>query len=376
LKKRIYISVTNDLVSDQRVHRLSKLLLTGNTEVYLIGRDMGTVPAGLPHELKLIRFKLLFNKGFLFYAFINIRLFLLLLFKKKIDLLVANDLDTLLPNYLVSRIRKCPLVFDSHEYFTEVPELMGRNFVKKIWGKIENYIVPELKYAITVNDSLAEIFEQKYGTHFEVVRNVPDIEMNTGSYNLPEKFNSKKIILYQGSVNQGRGLEMMIELMKEMNGVVLVIAGEGDIMLDLRKKAEDPDIFEKIHFTGRLSPENLRALTKQADLGISLEQNMGLNYFYALPNKIFDYIHAQVPVLCSDFPEMKKIIELTQTGMTVNTQSKKQIKERILKMLYRDDLLQQWKKNAMKAAEKYCWQNEQKILKQLYIKAGILFENE
>jgi glycosyltransferase involved in cell wall biosynthesis len=376
LKKRIYISVTNDLVSDQRVHRLSKLLLTGNTEVYLIGRDMGTVPAGLPHELKLIRFKLLFNKGFLFYAFINIRLFLLLLFKKKIDLLVANDLDTLLPNYLVSRIRKCPLVFDSHEYFTEVPELMGRNFVKKIWGKIENYIVPELKYAITVNDSLAEIFEQKYGTHFEVVRNVPDIEMNTGSYNLPEKFNSKKIILYQGSVNQGRGLEMMIELMKEMNGVVLVIAGEGDIMLDLRKKAEDPDIFEKIHFTGRLSPENLRALTKQADLGISLEQNMGLNYFYALPNKIFDYIHAQVPVLCSDFPEMKKIIELTQTGMTVNPQSKKQIKERILKMLYRDDLLQQWKKNAMKAAEKYCWQNEQKILKQLYIKAGILFENE
>jgi glycosyltransferase involved in cell wall biosynthesis len=376
LKKNIYISVTSDLVSDQRVQRISSLLASGNAEVFLIGRDLGTFPVGLSSKIMVFRFRMLFKKGFQFYAFYNIRLFFFLLFRKRIDLLVSNDLDTLAANYLISKIKKCELVYDSHEYFTEVPELIGRNFVKKIWGKIESFIVPKLKYAYTVNDSLADIFKQKYGTKFEVVRNVPDLDITTATYVLPEKFKSKKIILYQGSVNMGRGLEMMIDLMGEMNNLVLIIAGSGDVLVDLKKKAKDLGLEEKVFFTGRLNPDVLKALTKQADLGISLEQNMGLNYYFALPNKIFDYIHAQIPVLCSDFPEMKKIIDETQTGLTVDSRNKNQIKEKISEMINNEDLRSAWKKNANIASQKYCWRNEQKILIQLYTKAGILFDNE
>lgn len=376
MNKKIYISVTNDLVSDQRIHRIAGLLSKGNTEVALIGRHSGMQPEALSSGLRIFRFRMLFKKGFLFYAFFNMRLFLFLLFRQKIDVLVANDLDTLLANYLVSRFRRCVLVFDSHEYFTEVPELVGRHFVRNCWEKIANFIIPKLKYAYTVNDSLAEIFMQKYGTGFKVVRNVPDRLKNIGTFNLPEGFHSAKMILYQGSVNMGRGLETMIDLVNEMDDIVFVIAGDGDVLAGLKQKVRDLNLEDKVSFTGRLSPDKLSALTQQADLGISLEENMGLNYYYALPNKIFDYIHASIPVLCSDFPEMKKIIDLTQTGMTVNPHDIEQIKEKIIEMLYHEDLRKQWKKNARFAAEKYCWQNEQKVLIDLYTKIGILFNNE
>ena len=373
--KKIYISVTSDLVSDQRIHRISGLLNTGNAEISLIGRNLGTKAPELPSGIRIFRFRMLFKKGFLFYAFFNIRLFLFLLFRSKIDVLVSNDLDTLPANYMVTKFRKCTLVFDSHEYFTEVPELIGRDFVKKTWAKIEGFIVPELKFAYTVNDSLAGIFKEKYGTNFEVIRNVPDDKILPGDFHLPEKYTSKKMVLYQGAVNMGRGLEELIELSTEMDDVVFVIAGEGDILQKLKLKVADLNLDDSVYFTGRLRPGELKALTLKANLGVSLEQNMGLNYYYALPNKIFDYIQANIPVLCSEFPEMKKIIDETQTGMTVDPHNKDEIKVRIREMLYSEDLRRIWIKNAKLASKKYCWQNEQKKLIELYTKAGVFFNN-
>ena len=126
--KRIIVSVTNDLVSDNRVHKVCTSLESMGNKVLLIGRKFSNSHS-VNRDYKIKRFSLLFNKGPLFYAEYNFRLFFLLLFSRA-DIYLANDLDTLYANYLASKIRGKVLVYDSHEYFTEVPELIGRNFVR------------------------------------------------------------------------------------------------------------------------------------------------------------------------------------------------------------------------------------------------------
>ncbi|HKJ05832.1 MAG TPA: hypothetical protein VJ970_00040, partial [Flavobacteriaceae bacterium] len=154
--KKVVVSVTNDLSSDQRVHKICTSLNNNNFDVLLIGRKLRNSKA-ISRKYKTKRFNLLFNSGFLFYAEYNIRLFFYLLFIKK-NILVANDLDTLLANYLASTITKCKLIYDSHELFTEVPELTNRPFVKHVWITIEKWIFPKLKTVYTVNSEIAEIY--------------------------------------------------------------------------------------------------------------------------------------------------------------------------------------------------------------------------
>ena len=124
-KKRIISSVTNDLLTDQRVHRICKSLSNHDFEVSLIGRRKKSSIALEGRSYSCKRFHLIFEKGPLFYMEYNLRLFVFLLFSN-VDLLISNDLDSLLANYLVSRVRNLPIVYDSHEFFTEVPELIKR----------------------------------------------------------------------------------------------------------------------------------------------------------------------------------------------------------------------------------------------------------
>ncbi|MCA1760901.1 MAG: hypothetical protein LC658_14130, partial [Bacteroidales bacterium] len=121
-KKRIIVSVTSDLVSDNRVHKTCTTLGEMGFEVLLVGRKLAGSQPLSPRNYQTKRIKLFFNKGPLFYACFNFRLFCLLLFSK-CDLLLSNDLDTLPANFLASKLKNKPLVYDSHEFFTEVPEL-------------------------------------------------------------------------------------------------------------------------------------------------------------------------------------------------------------------------------------------------------------
>ena len=126
--KRIFISVINDLSTDQRVHKVCTSLEKEGYQVHLIGRKLNySTPLDRTYNTKRIR--LLFNKGAFFFAEYNFRLFWYLLFQK-VDVYHSNDLDTLLANYLVSKIRRKHLIYDSHEYFTGVPEIQNKKFVK------------------------------------------------------------------------------------------------------------------------------------------------------------------------------------------------------------------------------------------------------
>ncbi len=328
-------------------------------QVLLIGR-LRKNSRDLKRPYPIRRMNLIFERGFAFYAEYNLRLFFLLLTRGK-DLLYANDLDTLLPNFLVSRISNIPLVYDSHEYFTEVPELMERHAVRSVWLRLEKMIFPRLKNVITVNRELAEIYLQKYGVKSTVIRNVPELSnYNPGSRKL--RVSNKPVLIYQGSLNTGRGIELMIDCMALLEDCTLVIAGEGDISQELEKRAADNRLTDRVIFKGRLSPEALRELTETADLGFSLEEDLGLNYHYALPNKIFDYIHAGIPVIVSDLPVMRNLVLEHRVGAILRDRDPRPLAHLVSQVLSERD---SYRPHLEEAARKFNWNNEKVKLLEL-----------
>lgn len=336
--KKVIISVTNDLTTDQRVSKVCNTLCNNNFKVVLVGRKL-TDSANLSRPYQIKRFNLFFNKGFLFFAEYNLRLLIYLLYTKK-DILLANDLDTLLPNYLASKLQNKKLAFDSHELFPEIPELVTKPQVKKFWETLEHFLLPKVKNKYTVCKSIADFYAEKYQTSFKVIKNLPTKkEIQKGSFSLDTK--DKKIIIYQGAVNVGRGLELMIETMAFIENALLIIIGDGDILKLLQTKVTNTKIENKVIFLGKITPTELQLLTPLAHLGFSLEEDLGLNYRYALPNKIFDYIQAGIPILVSNLPEMRKVVKEYGVGEIVENRSPKELAaqiELILKKNYTQQL--------------------------------------
>lgn len=358
-KQKIIISVTNDLVTDQRVNRICLSFLNLNYDVLLVGRTLkSSLPIDRTYQTK--RFNLWFNKGFLFYANYNIRLFFFLLFSKS-NLLWSNDLDTLPANYLASKIKGIKLIYDSHEYFTEVPELVNRPKVQKVWQTIEQWIFPKLKNVVTVSHQIADEYSSKYGVKINVIRNLP-IKLKEHYEVRNIKIEGKKIILYQGWVNVNRGLEPLISAMKWIENAHLYIIGDGDVFDKIVQQVLDLDLQDKVTLLGKIPFELLPHYTFQADLGVSLEENVGLNYKYALPNKLFDYINAGVPVLTADLPEMQAIVTKYNVGEIISAITPKNIADKINELLSNNEKLANYVKNCLKAKEELCWENEQAIL--------------
>lgn len=313
-KRRILMAVTDDLVTDQRVHRSCTALTEAGYEVVLIGRRL---PHSLPVErgYRTIRMRLLFRRSAAFYAEFNIRLLLRMLFLRA-DIIYANDTDTLLGCYLVARIRRKPLFLDAHELFCEVPELVGRERVRRFWQHIEDHIIPRLSGACTVCRPIADIYRERHGVDFAVVRNVPmggrlDSQPRDGS----------RVLLYQGAVNVGRGVDWMIEAMGLLPEYSLVVAGDGDELEAMKTLADSKPWRDRISFVGRLAPDDLRPLTRQAHIGLVLLADLGKNYYYSLPNRIADFVHVGVPVLATDFPEIRNVVDHYGVGTLVSGHS-------------------------------------------------------
>lgn len=363
-RQRIILVVSNDLSCDARVHKMATTLTNAGYSVLVLGRKLPqSLPLSeMPYEQRRLRF--LCNRGALFYAEMNIRSFFFLLFRK-FDLATANDLDTLLAVYCATKIRRKALVYDSHEYFTEVPELQQRPRVKRIWQGIERRIFPKLRYTMTVCDSIAKIYQQKYHTNVEVVRNVPFLQSAQIVYvNL--QLPSKHVVLYQGALNLGRGLEMLIESMQFLTDVCLLLVGDGDKMVELKQLAQEKGVTEKVIFTRKIPFEKLPSYTQLATIGVSVEEDLGDNYRYALPNKLFDYIHAGKPVLVSDLPEMRNIVETYRCGEVLQNRMPELVARQIQSLLQNTSQLQIYAQQSRKASEELCWQREEEKILQLY----------
>ena len=339
---------------------MASTLTKANFNVLVVGRKRkDSLPLhDVPYNTKRLRF--VFSKGPLFYAEMNLRYFLFLLFRP-FDIATANDLDTLLGVFCAVRLRRKQMVYDSHEYFTEVPELANRPLVKRIWTAIERCLLPRLKNCITVCESIANIYTKTYGVPVRVVRNLPFIQEQ-----YVENQRNENLILYQGSLNIGRGLEMLISAMEYLPDAKLLIVGDGDIKTDLQKLVSQRKLGDRVEFTGKIPYSEVKNYTRQAAIGVSLEEDCCANYRFALPNKLFDYIQARTPVLVSDLPEMARIVQQYNCGEVLTKRTEHDLAKQIANLLENKEKLREYAANCDVAAQESCWEREEQTVLDVY----------
>lgn len=364
-KKKAIVCVSNDLVTDNRVSKTCVVLQDLDFEVILVGRIKKNSPEMNPRPYLTKRMKLLFEKGPFFYLNLNLRLFFFLLFKKT-DLIFSNDLDTLLPAYTANLLkRNSRIIYDTHELFTEVSELTERPFKRKIWLRIEKWIFPKLKTVITVNESIAEIYSNTYKVPVHVVRNIPSKReisrgLDRNELNLNE---DDFILIIQGSgLNKDRGIEECILSMKYCEHCILLIVGDGDILPHAKNLVKTNALSELVKFIPRKPYEDLMKITELADLGLLMDKNTNKNHEFALPNKLFDYMHAGTPILSNKLKEIERFIMKYDIGMINEDLSPQGIAKAI--MNYKQDytLQQRLRENCIATSQIENWSIEKKKL--------------
>jgi glycosyltransferase involved in cell wall biosynthesis len=357
---KIIFTVTNDLSYDQRMHRIAGSLANVGHDVLLVGRKMkdSVSPGSLPFHTK--RLQCFFTKGVLFYAEYNLRLFFFLLFQKA-AIIGAIDLDTILPVYFVTLIKKQKRVYDAHELFTEQKEIISRPIIQTIWLAIERFAVPKFKKGYTVNNFIATEFLQRYGLNYEVIRNLPRLSQLTEQDNMLKE----KWIIYQGAVNEGRCFETLIPAMKEVNAK-LFIYGKGNFFEETKKLIKQYHLEDKVILCGTIVPDELAIVTPNAYLGITLFELTGMNQFYSLSNRFFDYTMAGIPQVCVNYPAYQEINHQHKIAYLLDNTETETISRALNNLLVDDVLYAELKGNCMKARTVLNWENEEKILLAFY----------
>ncbi len=336
------MAVSNDLLTDQRVDRHRRTLTEAGFDVVVLGRlDVPT-----RHR-----------RGWQFYYELN-RGLRRKMAEQRPDIVWANDTDTLLGCYLAARRRRAKLVMDAHELFPEVPEIQHKPLVKWVWRTLERWLMPKCDALLTVCNSIAEYYRLEYGVSMATVRNLRETsrrqdfetsrlrdfesksqrveESKSGSTpisDLRPPTSDLRLLLYQGRVNLGRGVDWAIDALEWLPECRLVVAGDGDLLEEMKAYAASKPWSDRISFTGRLMPEEMHALTPQADVGLVMLEDMGLNYHYALPNRIGDFVQAGVPMVVSDLPEMAAAVKRYRIGEVMREPSAQALADSIRKVL-------------------------------------------
>ena len=372
---RIVMAVTNDLVTDRRVLRHAEALREGGYEVECVGKRELGVRA---------------RRGWMFYAECNVRLLLWLL-RRRMEIVWANDTDTLMGCYVATRVKnlclrlrgakgeRVRLVMDAHELFPEVPELIGRERVKRVWEWIEKRMMPKCDARLTVCQSIADYYRKRYGVEMTVVRNVGKRKVESGEWKVEsgkwktesgewEVESGKRMLLYQGAVNKGRGVDWAIDALEWLEDCELVVAGGGDLLEEMKDYAAGKPWAERIRFLGRLMPEELERLTARASVGLVMLEDMGLSYHFALPNRIGDFVAAGVPMVVSDLPEMSRVVREYGVGEVIEEPRDERYETRVkgLAEAVERVLAREWTEADFEAARRDMdWEKEKRKLMEM-----------
>lgn len=363
----IICTVTNDLTYDQRMQRICRSLVAFGYKVTLVGREM---PDSIPlrkEPFRQIRLPLHYQRGKAFYLSFNLKLYKWL--KNEVNTLTgtrmaicAIDLDTIIPCYYVSKQFGLPRLYDAHELFTELTEVKRRPLVAFIWQQIERHFVLKYSFGYTVNQFIKEELFRRYKVQYEVVRNMPHrsntVKQVTENlpFTLPPAF-----LLYQGAVNEGRAFDELIPAMKKVN-LPLLIAGKGNYFEKVSAMISNHGLEKKVIMIGYLPPPQLRIVTSKAFAGITLFNNSGLNQYYSLANRFFDYVQAGIPQLCNDYPEYAVLNKQFEVALMLNELSANSIEQSLNKLIDDAVLYNKLQQNAFKAAQNWCWENESEKL--------------
>ena len=340
------------------MHRICNSLAGAGYDVLLVGRKLNSSIPLQTRNFRQKRLQCFFNKGSLFYAEYNIRLLFFLLFRR-MDCICAIDLDTILPCYFISELKNVPRVYDAHEYFTEMKELITRPRVQKIWKRIERFCVPRFQLGYTVSEGLVDLYRRNYGRNYIAIRNLPFLR------SLDPDIKKEKFLLFQGAVNEARGFEYLVPAMKNI-AYKLVVCGDGNFMQQLKELIKENRVEDKFELKGMMLPDDMWPIAQKAALGLGLAEKDGLNQLHALPNKFTEYMHAGLPQLAMNYPEYQKINHQYKIAVLLDSLSVEQVSTTLNNLMQDEDLLNELRQNALKAREIFCWQQEEKKLLDFY----------
>ena len=294
--------------------------------------------------------------------------------RAKAEVVHAQDLYSLPVAYAAAKRHGAALIYDSHEYYLGMGSLVGRRFERSIWALVERVFIGKADRVITVGDAIADILRARYNIRRPVVvRNCPVFSRSGRSDALREWLGIPKsvaILLYQGGIQRGRGLFMILESLRRVENCCFVALGDGHILDEVRGAARRLGLADRTFFPGSVPLQDLMRYTVSADVGICLIENTCLSYYYSLPNKLFEYMMVGLPMVVSDFPEMSKVVREAQAGLLVDPENPAEISDAIRRLLNDADLRRTISRQGLRAAEvKYNWERESSKLEKVYRKA-------
>lgn len=361
--KRIILTVTNDLSYDQRMIRICTSLARAGYDVLLVGRMKERSIPPRREAFAQRRLPSWFYRGKEMYLEYNLRLLFFLLFQR-VDIICAVDLDTIAPCSLVARLKGKRLVYDAHEYFSELPEVVRRPLIKKAWETVARLFIPKVDRAYTVSQTIADELSARYQTPFDLIRNVPYRRPLPPAKSLPE--DSPFILLYQGVLNEGRGLELLVRTMHRLEDAELWLAGEGDLSGKLREMSRELGVTDKVRFLGYVPPVELDKITTKAHLGLNLLENRGLNYYYSLANKTFDYIQAGLPSIQMGFPEYRRLQQEYEPFLLLEELEEAPLIHLIESLRSNAAAYRRLQAHCRRAAEALVWEREEEKILTIY----------
>ena len=340
------------------MQRITCAIKDANYTVYWISRHHIDIK-NESNDVKRSYIQCLFNSGILFYLEFNIRLFLRLI-KSDCDAISSVDLDTLSAAYFASKLKRKHLIFDAHEIFYEVPELIGKPFKKWVWKRVALWCIPRTDLCYTVNNSLRKHYESNYSKSFHVIRNVPDIAMQARTV-----IKNNKTMVYLGAVNKGRGIEIAIEALKILTDYKLVVIGKGDEYDKMQKLAKSYNVINRVEFKGYTIPDKIFPILRQCSIGLNLLVADSENYRLSLANKFFDYMHAGLPSVNMQYPEYESILSEHKVGVMIKDYNVEALVEAVVQL--EDTLLfDKLTDNCVAYRSKYTWGREKVELVEIY----------
>ncbi len=282
---------------------------------------------------------------------------------------IAEDIYTLPLTIIIAKFRKAKVYYNSRELYSFIGGLRNKKYIQKVITLIERWFIHSANLVLTTGEMDSEFLMQRYGIQNSlVIRNIPLFKKETHPISIREKLNltyETKILLYQGVLHEGRGIEKVLCILNKFENLHFVIIGDGPLRNKFEKITSDFNVTEKVSFLGRVSHEELMRMTPTADIGLALIENISLSYYYALPNKLFEYIMAEVPVLSSNLPQMEKIIKKYKVGIAVDPENISEI-ESGLNFLLVGNQLSSFKDKCKTASEELNWQKEfEKLLNRI-----------
>lgn len=365
-KKKICIAFLGNPYHDSRVTNLHDSLVEDGYDVHVISFNWFSEKninekKYLIHELSRKQGSLVFYLNFLIKLFLS-------LYKIKADLYFAEDIYTLPFVTFWGKIRRAKIFYNSREIYAFIGGLRNRPILQKFITAVEKYFIKKVDLVLTTGEMDTKFIKKFYLINNVItIRNIPLYQLPAYNYDFRKKYKipkEKKILLYQGILIDGRGIAIIIKAMQKINDAVFILLGDGSEKGKYINLAKELNVTDKIFFVGSVPQDELINYTSSADIGLALIENISISYYHALPNKLFEYIMAKVPVVSSNLPQMKNIVEKYKVGKVVNVDDENEVLQTIQNMIDNELQLIEFKKNCEVAAKELNWQNEYKVLKE------------